>query len=227
MGDNPLTKLDKNIRLHNTDLFKIVQPKTMEVDSVEVMGTKVSLGNQKYIIVYASKVAVTGTNFSMKPNFGDRGLLSRGSVIQQHFGDVIFGEELYANEVTTGLADQGTKVFKYLYEKIKNDPIVASYTGSSVAFRDGTDRFIRRIQLNTLSRYATLFGKFLSLLNASGTLEHCKDVQERFTVDCYQSTELLAEDITKFIKDQCWHYFVSSINPFGFIQFQDKQLLVI
>ena len=204
LGGRWLNPLEGNVRLHNADLFNIVPPTQMEVDGVPVMGTKVALGGQRYVIVYALKVEVTGSNFDMRPNFGSQPVLSRGSVITQFFGDVEYGDEMYDKLVTGEMMEQGRRVFEFCYEKIKGDARVATYTGASVAFRDGDDRFIRRLQKNTIMLYGKHFGRFLSLLRASSGLEYCADVRERFEVDCGQDTEMLAGDITKFIKSQCF-----------------------
>lgn len=204
LGDRWLNPLDKNVRLANADMFNIVPPKNMVVDGVEVMGTKVALGNLRYIIVYASKVEVRGSNFSMRPNFEGQPVVSRGSVLNQYFGDIDFGDEFQADAVTSKLVDEGAEVFKYCYNKIKGAPRLATYTGSSVAFRDGGDRFIRRLEADTLSRYARHFGRYLSLLDASRGLAYCEGQHGQFTVDCGRSTELVAGDITKFIKEQCY-----------------------
>lgn len=184
-------------------LVQYCPPTQMEVDGVPVMGTKVALGGQRYVIVYALKVEVTGSNFDMRPNFGSQPVLSRGSVITQFFGDVEYGDEMYDKLVTGEMMEQGRRVFEFCYEKIKGMPglqrilvRVLRLEMVMIGLSDGCKK-------HDYAVWQT-FWPVLSLLRASSGLEYCADVRERFEVDCGQDTEMLAGDITKFIKSQCF-----------------------
>lgn len=196
IGNRLVRKLEENIKVDDMELFKIVKGVKMEIDGGDAIGHKVFIAGNKYILVYAYTVSVTESNFDMEPDFGDQVVVNKSSVLAQYFGDVEYEQKLYSPGITTNKIAEGKQIFIECYNKIKNDPVLATLTGSSVAFRDGSDRFIRRLEINTIEQYGSHIGRFLSLLVESGNLRHFKDSTTKW------NGQLLAKSVMEFIKEE-------------------------
>lgn len=168
---------EKEIRVDDADLYKMVESKEETVRGMHCVSTQACVGIKKHVKLYMPREVVEGSNFDMKVRDEGYAQVTRSTaVLDQFFSVYEFDDKMSEPDSTAGYIDAGRKIYKAVYDDVIAQHDLANFLGSSLTYHFRNERFVRVLAPETVKQYGTCFGRMLSLIMASKDFDLCERV---------------------------------------------------